>query len=430
MPKQNLQSGIFELKIIEGKIEKISFGQDRTNDKMQKFMAFGNIESETLNIDEINQGIYQINRLRSNHATMKIEPGKADGESKIIIKNQKKFPLQATVGKDNLGNNFTGVQRTFFSANLDNLLCLNDNLNLGYTTNLHDDSKVKDIRSFTAGISIPFKSSTFFYDFYRSEFRGTTSGISGPLVTEGFSQQSKISLDHVLLNKAALRISAISSIAVKSAASYQNDAKIGTSERNLTILNLGFSLSSYFKNSSSLYLKPTYILGLSAFNATQNSSQTASSTPKAQFEAIKLYTSYSKKLAVKLPTSFTIEMDSQIAKQTLYGSEQFAIGGYYSVRGFRENYMSADSGYYFRNKVSFSPGYKLTFEPFYDYGYAKNKYDGSSGRMSGAGIKGIFASQYFNTSLTYGRALSRSNLISSSVKENHMIYFEISASCC
>lgn len=49
-------------------------------------------------------------------------------------------------------------------------------------------------------------------------------------------------------------------------------------------------------------------------------------------------------------------MDSQISKDTLFGSEQFSVGGYYSVRGFRENYISGDHGYYFRNKASFNLG--------------------------------------------------------------------------
>ena len=66
VPPQNLQSGTFELKIIEGKIEKISLNKDRFIDQMQKFTAFGAVEGRVLNINDINQGIYQINRLQSN----------------------------------------------------------------------------------------------------------------------------------------------------------------------------------------------------------------------------------------------------------------------------------------------------------------------------------------------------------------------------
>ena len=172
VPKQNLQSGIFELQIIEGKLEKISFGKDRFIEKMQEFTAFGAAEGDVLNLNDINQGMYQINRLQSNAAVMKIEPGIESGESIVKIDNNKKFPAKFTIGKDNLGNKFTGVQRTNFSSSFDNLLFLNDNLNLNYTTNLHDSNNIKDIKSFSSSLSIPFKYNTLSYDFSRSEFRG------------------------------------------------------------------------------------------------------------------------------------------------------------------------------------------------------------------------------------------------------------------
>jgi len=436
LPKQNLQSGILELKIIEGKIEKISYGKDRFIEKTQQFTAFGNIEGETLDVNEINQGIYQMNRLQSNRATMKIEPGSKEGQSKILIENKRKFPAQFTVGKDNLGNKFTGVQRTNLSSNFDNLFFLNDNVNLSYTTNTHDDNSQKDLKSFSSSISIPFKKNTFSYSFYRSEFKNVDHRATQDLTTRGASQQSKISLDRVLLNKGNLRISGNSSLTNKSSITSYSDATLNNSNRQLTIFNLGFSTSYFFANNTSIYFKPTYIKGLKLLDATQNSDSTKY---KAQFDAIKFYAVLSKKFTIpkiNKNITFSSEMDSQISKDTLYGSEQFAVGGYYSVRGFRENYISADSGYYFRNKASFSPGYNLTFEPFYDYGYAtyRNTNKGASGRLSGAGIKTIFSHHNFNASLTYSKVLSKSKLalVSSpaGTKEDQMVYFELSASCC
>ncbi|MFT6346888.1 MAG: hemolysin activation/secretion protein [Myxococcota bacterium] len=157
-------------------------------------------------------------------------------------------------------------------------------------------------------------------------------------------------------------------------------------------------------------------------------------------------------------------MDSQLSQDTLFGSEQFSVGGYYSVRGFRENYIAGDSGYYFRNKANINLGqllipflkkekksksenkisnffdknlhhlYKFSMEPFYDYGYVQNKYSESgeinSGRLSGAGLKTIFSSKYFDASMTYSWSLNKSSLITSEDKENKMLYFEISVKCC
>jgi len=396
--------------------------------------------------------MYQINRLQSNAANMQIKPGSADGLSEIVIANNKKFPARATIAYDNLGNDFTGARRTNFSGSLDNALFLNDNINLSYTTNLDDDSQKKDIRSFSSGISIPFKYNTFSYDYAHSEFRGIIANNSLIKYT-GFSQQSKFGAERVLLNKANLRLTTNASLTAKSSASYQGDEKQINSGRKLTIANIGFSASSYLNDTTSIYLKPSYSKGTKLLDAKQDQKNISRETAKAQFEVFKLYANFSKKFTlpkIDAPLVFISEMDSQYSKDTLFGSEQFSVGGYYSVRGFRENYINGDSGYYFRNKVNFNigsvilplinkenPGYlthlnQFKLEPFYDYGYSKHKYadNGADGRLSGTGIKTLFESRYFNASLTYSWAINKSQLITSTKKENKLVYFEISASCC
>lgn len=451
VPQQNIQSGQLELKVLEGKIDEVIVGDNNFTDKMQEKTAFGFIEGNTLNLEDINQGIYQMNRLPSNNATMKIEPAANEGEAKVYIANQKKFPARATVGYDNLGNEFTGVRRSNFSGSLDNLLFLNDAINLSYSTNLNDDSREKDIRSFSSGISIPFSYNTFSYDYSRSEFRGTTPGSNGPIKLTGYSDRNNFAFDRVLVSKGNLRISGTTSLTAKESASYLNDAKIETSERKLTIGSAGFTISNYFKNGINLYLKPSYSRGLKLLNAKQDAQGLAADIPRAQFQLIKLYGSISKRFTIpklEAPLTLSTEMDSQISKNTLFGSEQFSVGGYYSVRGFRENYIVGDSGYYLRNKANFNigslilpfvnkenPGFlthlnKFKLEPFYDYGYVKTRYNNQSGRLSGAGIKTIFESKYFNASLTYSWANGRSQLITSDKKENKLVYFEISATCC
>lgn len=456
VPKQNIQSGNLELKILEGKIDEVIVGDNNFTDKMQEFTAFGLMEGDTLNLEEINQGLYQINRLPSNSATMKIEPATNEGEAKVYIANQKKFPARATIGYDNLGNDFTGVKRTNFSGGLDNLLFLNDSINLNYSTNLNDDDQEKDIKSFASAISIPFGYNTFSYDYSRSEFRGTNPGTNGPIRLTGFSQRSNATIDRMLISKGNFRLAGNFSLTTKSSASYLNSAKIETSERKLTIANIGFTISNYFKNGTNLYLKPTYFKGLKLLNAKQDESNLTPDKPKAQFDYFKLYASLSKKFTIpktEIPFTLSTEMDSQYSKQTLFGTEQFSVGGYYSVRGFRENYIVGDSGYYFSNKANFNIGSlvapfvqngegiigknlihlnKFSVEPFYDYGYVKNKHaaSGADGRLAGAGVKTIFSSKYFNASITYSAATNHSRLITSNIKENKMIYFEISTSCC
>jgi len=460
VPKQNVVSGNLKLEITEGKIEDIILNDNKFTDKMHEFTAFGFKKGKVLDMDDINQGIYQINRLSSNNAKMRIEPGKEAGTSKVVINNEKKFPVSAKLGYDNLGNEFTGIRRTNFSSTIDNLFFLNDQINLSYNQNLDDPSNEKDLRSFSGGISVPFTYNTLSYNYSRTKFRGQNAGINGPLKLTGYSNSNNVAIDRTLLNNTEYRISTNLSLTAKETASYLNDSKIETSERKLTIGSLSFAISKYFKNGATLYLKPQYNRGLKLLNAKQDEQGLSADIPRAQFQLYKLYASLSKRFQIpkiNAPVTLSTEMDSQISKNTLFGSEQFYVGGYYSVRGFRENFITGDHGYYFRNKASFNLGqilapvltkkegdkkddsfisknsyhlYKISMEPFYDYGYAKTKYNGDSGRLSGAGLKTIFSSKYFDASLTYSWALQRSNLITAEDKENKMLYFELSAKCC
>lgn len=456
VPQQNLQSGIFELQIIEGKLDKITFGKDRFIEKMQKFTAFGFSEDEPLNIKDINQGMYQINRLQSNQGVMKIEPGLQSGDSDVKIENSQKFPVKFTIGKDTLGNDFTGLQRTNFSSNFDNLLFLNDNLNLNYSENLHDKNSAKDSRSFSSSFSIPFKYNTLTYDFSHSDFKGQKTLDYNLSTLTGLSQSFKFTIDRVLINESKLRVSSFASIANKSSNSFSNGVKQIESDLKLSILNLGFTTSYYFNDNSSIYLNPSYSKGLKVLNAKKDRNNILKTVPRAQFDAFKIYANFSKKFTlpkINAPATFVSEASGQYSKQTLYGPEQFSVGGYYSVRGFRENYINGDLGYYFRNKINFNLGSiiapllhieqgfvsknlihlnKISFEPFYDYGYVKNNYidNGAGGRLSGAGLKTIFNSQFFNASVTYSKGIGRSQLIRSPIKEDKILYFELSASCC
>ncbi len=443
VPKQNIQSGVIELNVLEGKIDEIIVGNNSFGDKMQEFTAFGINEGNVLQIEDINQGVYQINRLPSNSAKIKIEPSDNEGEAKVYVVNEKKFPVRTTIGYDNLGNEFTGIKRTNFSGSLDNLLFLNDNINLNYSTNLNDDSQKKDIKSLSSSISIPLGYNTISYDFSRSEFLGQSEGIVASIRLSGYSQRNNITFGRVLLNKGNLRISNNLSLTSKSSASYLNKQKIEVSERRLAIGTIGFLVSNYFKNGANIYLKPSYSRGLKILNAKQDESDSISGIPKAQFEIFKLYGSLSKQVVIpklEFPVLLSTEIDSQHSKDTLFGSEQFSVGGYYSVQGFRENYITGDSGYYARNKANFNIGSlfkgsdknlvyldKFSLEPFYDYGHVRNKYNGSSGRLSGTGVKTIFNSRYFNASLTYSWAVNHSKLITSPKTENKLVYFEISA---
>ncbi len=195
IPEQNIKDGELQVKIIEGKIEKIILDKDNFIDKMQAYTAFGNLNGHIFNLNDINQGLYQINRLPSNDAKIKIEPGDIQGESIITIANNKSFPARIGTNYDNLGNNFIGVKRNGISLSLDNAFFLNDNMNLNYITNLHDDKKLKNFESIISNISIPFGYNTLAFDYSKTNFLGTIQGNSGLIKYTGYLMRESFTID-------------------------------------------------------------------------------------------------------------------------------------------------------------------------------------------------------------------------------------------
>lgn len=447
IPKQNIQEGLI-VEVVEGSLSKIIINKNSFLNKIEKITAFGFIENKPLNINNLNQGLFQINRLASNKATLKLEPDEVAGQTKVLVLNQKKFPIRTNLNHDNFGIDFTGVNRTNFNLNADNLLSLNDSIAFNYTKNFNDDNHKKDLKIYGINFAIPFAYNNFSYDFSRSEFLGTSAGSVAPIKISGFSNRQSFNFERLIYNQKNLRLSLFSNLVLKSSASYANNVKLITSQRKLSIINLGLIYSDYFKNNLSIYVKPTYIKGLGVLNSTKNTQPINSSTPLARFEAYKFYVNVAKKFNIsgfKNPVILATEIDSQYAKNTLYGSEQMAIGGYYSVRGFRENYVIGDHGYLIRNKININLADSLEFlglnnikinttrfnsfklEPFFDYGWVKNYYNSQSARLSSTGLKTIFSSKHLSANLTYAQGLNRSKRFTSSRSEKHLILFELSA---
>lgn len=174
------------------------------------------------------------------------------------------------------------------------------------------------------------------------------------------------------------------------------------------------------------------------------------------------------KVRNKINLNYTLTFDSQYSWNTLYGTDQFSIGGEYTVRGFREATISGDNGYYIRNDLRINlqqlfprillntkiMNYgriikgknialsindflsKTYLSIFYDYGYVKDKYSDSSdiqynsqsGHMSSTGIALDYYGRYLNWSLTYAKALHSPNYLQSRdgiEKEGHSLYWRV-----
>lgn len=177
---------------------------------------------------------------------------------------------------------------------------------------------------------------------------------------------------------------------------------------------------------------------------------------------LKLYLYSNLKFNLGLPFNWILTADGQYSFQNLYGNDQFSIGGEWTVRGYRDNVISGDNGFYVRNELrtpmdrlvpniltekSFMNKWgkwsvnsalgRTQLGIFGDYGYVENAhkitpdpYDSNSGAMAGIGAGLYYSGQYLNWSLAYSRGLSAPKYIQTRdgiPREEHAIYWRIGA---
>ncbi len=402
VPQSRLKDGVLQIKIVEGKIDRIDglSGARRAT-------AFPFLTGKVLNLRDIEQGLEQINRLPSNHAAMEIVPSNRTDYSAIVITNTPDDRNTLTATADNAGAESTGDHRVGVKFARDDAFSLNDALNLGYTKAPSKNSKRRDANYFTAGYSVPVGYWTLTNNFSYSDYRTSMVLSNGiPFYSFGDSRTNTFALERLMFRGQRYKLSAQASVTGKSAKNYtevldfktRNDA----SSRKLTTVAIGLS-GTFFRNGGVLYLNPSYVQGVRWFGALND--KNSGFEQRAQYRAAKLYAYASKSLAYGF--SFTSTVDGQYSKDRLFASESMFAGGEYSVRGFKNEGMQGDSGVTLRNDLNWKYGF-LSLGAFFDWGMVKsNTRDCPDATLSGTGVKAALSTKYIALSATYAKPLHR-----------------------
>lgn len=448
VPQQSLSDGILRFEIIESNLEEIIFNQEKFSDKAQKFTAFGLIKrNEVLNLRSIEQGLEQVNRLRSNSATIKILPSKNEKSSLVAVENNPKNRTFLSASYDNSGNKLTGSRRETIGLSHDNLFWLNDNLTINRTANDLDKNR-KDgggTNSTSASFSVPLSWYNLTVNYSKSSYF-FWGGTSSRFKSSGVTSTKSVSLDRILFKDKKIKLASNFNLTTRYRQNFIDDTKIQVSSRKASIASASLPATFFFENSS-LFLKPTYSKGLNILDSKKDDPNIAKNSAHAEFDILKFYGNLSQKLQIsEVPIAYNLSFDSQFSKQKLYSNDQFSVGGIHSVRGFKEGVISGDSGYNIKNEFNANLGKifapllseknsqcltKLNLfsvTPFYDYGHVQLKAGQGSGRLSGAGFKLGFDGKNFDASIIFSWAVSKSQFLGAqNLRENSAVFFNLSS---
>ncbi|MCL2145011.1 MAG: hypothetical protein FWH43_05940 [Endomicrobia bacterium] len=378
--------------------------------KTRLFFAFPFKKGKPFNMNDFEQGIDQMNKLRSNSAALELAPSSVkntavSGSDVIIINNQD--PLKGGAGDgartafidlnyNNGGSRSTGYNVINLSVSQDNLFAVNDNIYLSYSENSdslfntdrkdgnifygesreygafdffnNDGGKKKYSKSLYGAFSFPFGYWSFDSVLNYSCYKTVAQGYSNVFHLTGQTISHSYSADRVIYKTLSFKSNLGTSLEIKDSESYIRDVRSETGSARRSNLSLYVNNTIYTKYGM-LIFKPSYKKGLDWFGVKTDAdvfagSSMADSDPRLQYDLVKLYVYFSGRFGVPLLTKdknsqirnklslfYSITADSQYSFDSLYGTDQFSAGGQYSVRGFSESVISGDNGFYIRSDL-------------------------------------------------------------------------------
>ncbi|WP_024645560.1 ShlB/FhaC/HecB family hemolysin secretion/activation protein [Pseudomonas syringae] len=421
LPQQDLSTGDLQVLVIEGKLEKLRGAADSGLSDRELAMTFPGQEGRIVNLREIEQMVDQLNRLPSTQAQMELTPGKAVGGSDVVVKGTPQKPWRANLSRTNEGQRSTGEQQLNAGLEWDNPLGLADQISLrGGHDAISDRQKAS--RNASLVYSLPWGWWTFSYLYNTSEYRSVAQASNINFKQDGDSQNHQFKAERVVYRDALSKTSLNAGLSYLRTNNYVEDSKLAVSSNRITEaqfgINHGRRVGSAFVN-----IDLGMQQGIGALDAQGNHD------PRPG-EADARYRKYTGTLSYLHPfqlwgenLSFTSLATGQRSEDVLFSSQRTSLGGSASVRGYKDEFLSGDSGGYWRNELRLTRPVTLdwlrpVFAEYgaaagYDQGVIRNdRYNGDQhGRLSSNSFELFTRGQHVAASVTFAHSLERPDVI-------------------
>jgi len=346
LTEQNLSHGILTITVLEGRLEEIRLQGDRSR---QLKMAFPTGAGRILNLRDIEQGMEQINRLRTTPVQIEIIPSAKPGYSIVNLTSTPEFPLTLGLNMDNSGQRTTGTGQLSASLVGNDLLGIADRwfVSGGRSSAFSD---WRDAQNFQAGVSVPYGYGLLDYSYSWSNYHSRFNANNFDWYSNGDNISNRLSGSWVLFRNGQIKTGVQLGLSHYVSHNWLNQTLLQSSSRKLTSLQIGFNHTQKVAGGVAT-LNPMLSRGMPWFDAESDSGKN-DAIPKAQFRKWSISSSYQRPVTQKM--WWLSSLYAQWSPDRLYGSERLTMGGENSVRGYKEQYLSGDVGGYLRNELNYT----------------------------------------------------------------------------
>lgn len=365
---------------------------------------------DTLRLQDLEQGVDQVNRLRRNRAELQILPGQTPGSSVVALANQPGDRFRFNAGVDNYGSRTTGISRTRLGIDADNALGFQEAVSASYVG-------TRDTNAAVLSAAAPFGYNTFSYTGSLSEYQ---TAIGDTALLYGRTVGHTLGWNRVLTRDRSGRQAFDLTLTYRKSEREINNLELDP--QRLTVLRAAWNgLRRFAANDQQGYATAEVGVsrGLRLINATRDPADIRSDEAHAQFTKLDANAA----LQLPLPRAFDTallawraQLVGQWANVALFGSEQIYAGGVSTVRGFREGAIAGDRGAYLRNEMVWAnvpalAGIRMEPYLFLDGGQtqsvATRRWQAVAGTGAGIRLSAQWAKQTFTSELLVGVPLAQ-----------------------
>lgn len=350
--------------------------------------AFARMLGEPLQLRRLEQGLDQLNRLRSVDLAADIVPGALPGGSRIVLRAlSRPQRWQLGAGWDNSGSVGTGRDRVNLSFSLDNPLEHNDTLSL--YTNATEANAGASSQALGLYYSLPYGPWSFSASANHFQYRIGTQGKAASLALSGTSSLLSYSLERALWRDQHRLLSTTWRLEDKRAQGRLQGQRLGVQSPRYHSLEIG--LSGLWLGTATWAGHLSYARGLGGWNGNDGRSIKQPGAQTAHFGKWRAGLSRTATYEwAGLRWTLVNAVQGQYSAQHLPSLDNLALASGSQVRGFRSAGANSSRGAAWQNTLylplALTPALGLTPSLGLDAGWADGHGKKPGARLLGASL--------------------------------------------
>jgi hemolysin activation/secretion protein len=374
IPDQTVSEGVITLQIIEGQLTNIEISGTRwfRDSYIRKRIALG--AGPPLNIGALQERLQFLQQdERIARLAAELRPGVQRGESALLVQVEETNPFKVELAFNNYQSPTVGAERGLITVTHQNLTGHGDPLSVTYGRSKGIDVQIDasyaiPLTVYGTTLGVRYRLNT------ENVIEAQFEGLDVQTRTEAFSVTLRQPLFHTLTQEFAIALSAERQEDQTSLLGEPFDFSLGSQNGRSAVTALRLALEWTERTQNQVFAARSRLsLGIDALNSTINEDK----LPDSRFLAWLGQVQWARRLT-DWGLQVISRLDVQLTTQPLLPLEQIAVGGRYTVRGYRENQVVRDNALLTSVEARI-PVVRNTWwadvvqlAPFIDYGYAWN----------------------------------------------------------